>query len=417
MRTIRFTFSLLEAKFPCHNAAHMKLRRLVLHGLGLMFCLFVITRPVLGQVWQQTSAPTNYWVSIACTADGKRIFGAPSSKSPLPIYVSTNSGSSWQVNPLASLWYGIGCSADGEKLVAVSSSALFASTNSGASWLSNNLPNLRCVAGAADGTTWIAAGGASVYTSTNSGMTWLSNNLPNESWACAASSTNGSRLVVAGYGTYNGPIYVSNDSGSTWRLTSAPNLGWDGVAASADGLKLVAVAGHTALYPGVIYVSTNGGTNWTLTSAPDTAWACVASSADGSKLLAGPRINAAATAYLPPYFSTNSGSTWWPANTPARSWTELGSSADGSKFFAASYNGGIYLGRALPILRIAPTGGNVMVSWTATASAADFTLQQTTNLLNESWSLVTNTPMQVGDWRQVTLPPSANISFHRLKCP
>ncbi len=66
----------------------------------------------------------------------------------------------------------------------------------------------------------------------------------------------------------------------------------------------------------------------------------------------------------------------------------------------------------LPQLLITQSGANVVLSWPT--SAVGFQLQQTSQLGTEvNWSAVPNTPTQVADTWQVTLPISGN-SFYRL---
>jgi hypothetical protein len=68
-----------------------------------------------GVTWKQTSAPTNYWTSVASSADGNRLTAAFAGG----ICTSTNSGETWTQNAAPIGWMFVGSSADGGKLVAV----------------------------------------------------------------------------------------------------------------------------------------------------------------------------------------------------------------------------------------------------------------------------------------------------------
>ncbi|HEY3931908.1 MAG TPA: hypothetical protein VGM58_06005 [Verrucomicrobiae bacterium] len=123
---------------------------------------------------------------------------------------------------------------------------IYISTNSGTTWNTNGLPNQNwsSVASSADGNTLVATvyfGG--IFTSTDSGNTWTSNNAPNAAWTSVATSTDGSKLVAAAISSSSsGIIYTSADSGNTWtsNSTTIEYSAWTSVASSADGNKLVA---------------------------------------------------------------------------------------------------------------------------------------------------------------------------------
>src|SRR4051812_44847416 len=95
-------------------------------------CIFATINFSSAQSWTQTSAPNDFWVTIACSADATRLMAA------------TETG------------------------------FIYGSTNLGLTWTQSiNAPSLewRCIASSSDGTKWVAAGGG-IYTSTNFGATW-----------------------------------------------------------------------------------------------------------------------------------------------------------------------------------------------------------------------------------------------------
>jgi len=150
--------------------------------------------PGLAQTWTQTSAPlTNRWTCIASSADGSRLVAAADSTlegNLGPIYLSTNSGSTWTQTtaPLAT-WVSVASSADGTKLAALNYGGVYVSSDSGVTWTPTSESGGRQIACSADGNQLLVASG--LYRSTNFGTTWTP--LPVSGW-CIASSADGSRL-------------------------------------------------------------------------------------------------------------------------------------------------------------------------------------------------------------------------------
>ncbi|HYA78990.1 MAG TPA: hypothetical protein VED19_00610 [Candidatus Nitrosopolaris sp.] len=375
------------------------------------------------QTWTQTSAPTNGWGTVASSADGTKLAAVVGGKNPSPIYLSTNSGVSWTTNSVSNeVWGPIGSSTDGNILLAsvadyLKTNVILISTNAGTTWISNtNVPVLGSLACSADGRKWIASAGSDgIYTSTNSGATWTSKSVPNGFWTAVASSADGSKLVAAmttNLASYAFQIYVSRDSGITWNPTAAPSLTWVSLASSADGTKLVATAYVTAYTSAAIYTSADSGTNWMLRSASAYHWTSVASSADGNKLIAAANTQ-------PLYVSTNAGNIWTPAISPSVAWQAVASSADGNKLVAidASSRGGIWISQTTPTpsLNLAPTNGNVALSWIVPST--NFVLQQSPDL--STWVDMTNPPaLNLTNLQdEVTLPLNNGCSFYRLKTP
>jgi hypothetical protein len=265
-----------------------------------------------GATWTRTSAPSNYWISVASSADGTKLAavaadqqqGVPGSQTSYTygtIYFSADSGNTWSKTATPSISWeaesSVAISADGAQLVASAyfgAARIYTSTDSGATWLWRSaltLPStvLSAIACSADGSRIVAAvatgseQGGPIYRSPDAGATWARTGAPGKVWSSVATSADGNKLVATvGYGyTTSGPIYTSADAGITWRPTSAPCLAWSSVASSRDGTKLVAAA-----FDGAIYLSPDSGDTWTSTSAPSQHWSSVASSEDGTKLVA-----------------------------------------------------------------------------------------------------------------------------------
>jgi hypothetical protein len=295
-----------------------------------------------GATWTPTTAPSNYWTSVASSADGAKLVAAVAPcwdrdgfrAGDGPIYRSQDSGATWtRTSAPTNSWSAVASSADGTKLVAVAApyydgnnylgeGAIYRSLDSGVTWTPTSAPSNRwsAVASSAEGTKLVATStyDASdlIYVSTNSGATWTATRAPRESWTAVASSADGYRVVAAGLGK---PICTMPYSGP-WRWADAPTKDWGSVASSADGTKLVAVADQ-------IYTSANSGATWTATTAPSNNWSTVASSADATKLVAvADQI----------YTSGNSGATWTPTTAPSNRWSSVASSADGTKLVAVA---------------------------------------------------------------------------------
>jgi hypothetical protein len=321
-----------------------------------------------GATWDQTAAPSNTWLSVASSADGSRLIAAASgapARVPGPIYTSTNYGVSWnQANVPSNLWVSVAASADGSRLVAASTkwsgsppstpAPIYISADSGATWISNYFGVvLSYIACSADGNTLAGCGGG-LLISTNSGATWTTNGLKAGATAVAVSA-DAKTLVVGGYG-----LFTSTNSGTTWETNLASAL-YSPVACSADGTHLLTV------YGGTVYQSSNSGADWATNSIAATPIASVASSADGNTLAATARV----------------GGIWaWHA-TPAPTLNLMSSS-------------------------------NLILYWLV--PSANFALQQNSELNTTNWAKMTNTPLLdlTNLQNVVILPPPTDSCFYRL---
>ena len=354
-----------------------------------------------GAIWTRTSAPTNYWTSVASSADGAKLVAVTAPHwvwnetnsdyiGDGAIYRSLDSGATWtQTSAPSNGWSAVATSTDGVRLVAAAApysdgngdragdGAIYSSLDSGATWSRTSAPSnyWSAVASSADGTKLVAADGSYnppdlVYISTNSGTSWTDTSAPGCQWAAVASSADGYRIVAGGYGT---PLYTLPYSGP-WRLADAPARDWrdwSSVACSADGTRLIA----TEFWPGV-YTSSNSGTAWTQTAAPTNIWRCVASSADGAKLVAAAGPNDSGDGLI--YTSSNSGTTWAPTSARSNRWVSVASSADGTKLVAVAGIDPPYGGDGL-IYTSSNSGATWMRTsapsngWTSVASSTDGT--------------------------------------------
>lgn len=197
-----------------------------------------------GATWTQTSAPNTSWASVASSADGSKLVAVAATG----LYISTNSGTTWAfaTNEISGAKSVI-CSADGTRMAAQSQGCdgdvVYLSTNTGLSWQVSGFSGYGCsfgLASSADGSWLFLSAGESFYASTNWGAAWLTNLIQRE--GPIACSANGSKLVMAAAGV---GIYTSVNFGATWTSNSATNEGWSFIASSADANKLVAVVGGT----------------------------------------------------------------------------------------------------------------------------------------------------------------------------
>ena len=386
--------------------------------------------------------PNENWDSVASSADGSVLVAVANEvndASPAGlIIVSTNSGATWSIAtgaPTNGWWETVACSADGSKMIAAGGGGgryifpIYTSPDTGMTWVSNNAPviNWQSVASSADGARLVAAAELNqvIYTSTNSGAVWTqATNAPKVSWFSVALSADGTKLAAVATGSTN--IFASPDFGATWITNNVPEgppqgiqRGWSSIASSANGSRLVAAAGGNGT-SGFIFISTNSGAAWKVTATNIALglsahpWIGVASSADGTRLAA---VSDATIPFGVVITSTNSGATWTTNAVPFLDWNAVALSADGAQLVASvgyPSTGPIYVSQTTrsPVLNV-PASDSAVISWMVPSQ--NFTLQQSSDLLN--WTDMTNVPAfnVISLENQVTLPPSVGNSFFRLK--
>ncbi len=368
-----------------------------------------------GVTWTTASAPTNYWASVACSADGTRIVAVSGARwhSTLKanigdggIYRSSDSGVTWaRTHAPTNQWTSVACSADGTQWVARAGDAsanpnppglcadpgIYRSVDSGDTWSRTFGPNdewvsvgWSSVTCSADGLRMAVSGYSVIYTSTDSGATWTPATTGASSALALASSADGYRVVAAGWNglvtlPYSGP----------WRLVNAHDvdrpgepLHWQGAATSSDGTRWVAV-GTVSPYDkggGRFYASHDSGLTW-----PPAGqfmfpwnWTSIASSADATRLFATLEYS---SGYAGIVRSLDSGISWTQTSAPGEAYTSVASSSDGSKVVAAApprwdyqvqqwvSHGGIYASTDSGAnWRLTSAPGD---AWTAVASSAD----------------------------------------------
>jgi len=256
----------------------------------------IYTSTNAGQTWISNNVPKRQWYSVASSADGTKLVAVVniiSTSGNGGVYVSTNSGVSWTLTSAPAyfqFWDSVACSSDGRKLIGcgeyVFTYQIYTSGDSGNTWTLTSAPNLSwySVASSSDGTKLVAVAYQTnvIYTSTDSGTTWSPNAVPTNGWYCVASSADGTKLAAGAVGgpTLHGAIYTSTNSGLSWISNNVANQSCYSVASSEDGTKLVAAL------PPSIYTSADSGKTWISNNVPGYTWVSVACSADGSRLVA-----------------------------------------------------------------------------------------------------------------------------------
>lgn len=417
-KTAPFCHFLLDRKLERHRLG--KMRRVALPLPSSVCALLLAAHSAFAQAWTQTSAPSNYWTSIALSADGSRL--AAVADDVQGIYTSTNSGATWTSNSFPADVNGtlLAASADGLHLVAATdnSGEIDVSTNGGMNWKkSTNYIEAawQSLVSSSDGTVLVLTeDGATVHASTNSGATWFPlAELPNSGSGAqyAVMSANASFLGVIAQGGF----YTTTNFGMNWTTNSLSlNAIARTIVGSADGSKLV-----TAPYGNNIFTSTNFGASWTQeTNSPNLLWWSCASSADGTKLAA---VCGAAGGADVIYTSTDSGTTWASNSVPADQWSDIVSSADGNELFAivtgsgAAPRAGVWTLQTTPSpqLNLSTSNGALTFSWLVPST--NFVLQESPDL--DNWIALTNLPaLNLTNLQdQLTLAPGANNQdFFRL---
>jgi hypothetical protein len=176
-----------------------------------------------GKTYNQLSAlSSGYWQSIACSANGKIVFVAPSPSGV--IQESTNYGSTW-----------------------------FSTGNSGATatCTANGSPiytaNNVC---SGNGTYLGRLTGGVINISSNGGSNWSGVPSPLANVSCLGVSSDCTRIVA---GVTNGLLYASANSGATWTSITTTNQAWSGAWMSEDGSKFAGTVSTVGSYTGGIY--------------------------------------------------------------------------------------------------------------------------------------------------------------------
>jgi len=206
-------------------------------------------------------------------------------------------------------WRDVAISSDGVKLAAVAfDESVWLSNNGGASWDEVNVhhgtnPRWRHVASSSAGSKIVVAG-CFLYVSTDAGASWRGDiDTGAHYWLGVKISNDGRKIAAVGDGS---KIWRSTNSGRD-HVESGPRKYWRGIAMSSNGVKRAAVEASIG-QPGYIWLSSDSGASWAAVTSSVSAmgWAAIEMSADGSKVAA---IESCGTVWV----STNSGTSWTAA--------------------------------------------------------------------------------------------------------
>jgi hypothetical protein len=413
--------------------------------------------------------------SVACSADGMKLAATCYQNS---VYTSTNGGATWHefepgdINPLYDIWTwnvlwqiyygGIASSADGSVLLAGGSTGIFVSTNSGASWQhANSIAWTNGSFGAyeysfavsADGNKWFMAAyqGTSTWPGEEQQGIWMVTNAVN--WATKIVSLSGNLAfgnVIIG-STAQSTLSISNSGNATLTVSgiSYPagfSGAWSGTVPAGGSTNVTVTFAPTAntAYGGYITVNSDA-TSGTNTIAVTGAGVPVIISLSGNlafgNVIVGSTPQNTLTISNTGFATmTVSGITYPPGFSGAWSGTiAAGASASVMVTFAptavTTYGGNITVnsdattginaitasGAGMPLTLNMGFGTNALsgskvlvISWPA---AVNGTLQQNYNLTTTNWTSAACTISVAGNSVQATVPMQTAVCFYRLVCP
>lgn len=229
---------------------------------------FIYLSTNYGVNWSKTNAPEASWYGVAISGNGQYLLGASNlykSDENSNIYLSTNTGQTWEAKLTAKLWLNCAISYTGQYMVAIA----FSDSNE------------------VDPNTGLLPVG-SVYVSNNYGVDWNECTIKDFFTNATISETGQYILVCCNNCNYGPglprPLYLSSDFGDTW-TTIDLNDTWLSVAISYDGKYQMALSyyqGTDAPDTGYVYESNDYGANWTKNKfLPQDEWTSVAMSANG----------------------------------------------------------------------------------------------------------------------------------------
>ena len=237
--------------------------------------------------------------------------------------------STWQQKGYSSNWNSTYISSDGSIIAAVNASGeyIFISRNSGSTWNSVGPQKAwNTIAGNRDGTYLIASDGNNLYHSSDLGTTW--SEIVGEGFSKLVVSDGGNSII----GIRGDRLFYSPNSGMTWNRFETSKT-WTDIALSGDGATVFASASPGYLYKGV---TGNDSLNQIGTNA---FWQSIDVSRDGSKIVA-------VTDSLI-YTSTDSGINFEPriysSNHPTSLFRSASISEDGAILGVGEGGGGIQI--------------------------------------------------------------------------
>jgi hypothetical protein len=300
-------------------------------SIGIIFFIFlsglVIPSYALFSTWQQKGYSSN-WNSTYISSDGSII--AAVNPSGDYIYLSTDSGSTWNSVGPQKFWNTISGNRDGTFLVASDGNDLYHSSDLGATWSEIVGEGFSSLAVSDSGNEIIGAKspGNRLYRSSNGGLTWFAfESIAN--WTDVAISGDGQTI----YAVDGSPGYIY--SGLLFQTTLnqiGTNAFWQSIDVSRDGSKIVAVTDS------LINTSIDGGINFEpriySSNHPTSAFRSASISEDGTILGVGEGGGGIQISY-------DSGTTWNRYES-TQEW-RVSISGDGSRAVAVANPGNVYI--------------------------------------------------------------------------
>jgi len=192
------------------------------------------------------------------------------------------------------------------------------------------------------------------------------------------------RPSLFGMNGYHGPIFISQHTHRAIR---------GDINFSPDRSRVLVVP-----EPGPIFSSTNSGMSWTIYNKAGVYQFPVSSGPQGAAMFIEVTLDADVLMRSPLKSSTNN-----PPN-----WYAVGIWQNGSRVFVSAD-----ASQPAPMLTIERSGTNIIVSWPGNYTG--YVLQQNIELNPASWIDMTNAVKVIGEENQVTVLPSINNHFFRLR--
>ena len=312
-----------------------------IYGAGFEQYLFVSWDS--GFTWNPR-APGGDWENIACSADGKVVLAC---SFPGGLYLSTDSAANMaQVSIGGEYWQSTAVSSDGSSLLMASEyrGSVWFSTDNGANWNESSLGSgndfyWNSVGCSSDGMVAMAIDGGTgkVFLSKDKCATWnnvLTMPIPTSSMIKGTVSRDGKTLIVVSPSTGVKP-QISRDGGDTWSESAPAGTGSIGLfkaAMSADVSVILLTGG--AENAGYLWMSKDKGVSWTALKLPDgiDGTPSAAVSGNGARFILGARQL---------YVSDDQGSSWKMFDNTGSYWYSSAMSASGSTIFSTGAGMGI----------------------------------------------------------------------------
>ena len=241
-----------------------------------------------GETWNQcviqNEQSSKMWYNdIALSADGSKLVACVLNGF---IYTSIDYGKIWNKRATKEDWVSVASSADGNNLVACTSSFkngnIYISNNSGISWNCTSAPpaNWNSVTSSADG--------KRLFACITIEITKIPLNVDYDMYDPYDDRHMDRFSNRYDYKEEGGYIYLSEDSGMTWNRTRAPQGYWEDIKCSNDGRTLVALDRIISLEETLIhriYISNNSGETWIQINREPKTFRTIELSKDGTRLI------------------------------------------------------------------------------------------------------------------------------------